>query len=84
MGKYIFTIILGILILAIAVIGKLLYCGLKNIKIDEFEGPLDLLLHLIKKSNINIHDISIDEITKKYLEYIKRQNENYVVYYISV
>jgi len=46
-----------------------------SIKIDEFEGPLDLLLHLIKKSNINIHDISIDEITKKYLEYINKMEE---------
>ena len=46
-----------------------------NIKIDEFEGPLDLLLHLIKKSNINIYDISIDEITKNYLEYINKMEE---------
>lgn len=41
-----------------------------TIKIDEFEGPLDLLLHLIKKSNIDIYDISIEEITKQYLDYI--------------
>lgn len=41
-----------------------------SIKINEFEGPLDLLLHLIKESNINIQDISIDEITKQYLDYI--------------
>ena len=33
------------------------------VKIDEFSGPLDLLLHLIKKSNINIYYISIEEIT---------------------
>lgn len=46
-----------------------------NIKIDEFEGPLDLLLHLIKKSNINIYDISIDEITKNYLDYINKMEE---------
>lgn len=46
-----------------------------NIKIDEFEGPLDLLLHLIKKSNINIYDISIDEITKSYLDYINKMEE---------
>lgn len=43
-----------------------------EITIDEFEGPLDLLLHLIKKSNINIYDISIDEITKQYLNYIEK------------
>lgn len=41
-----------------------------NVKINEFEGPLDLLLHLIKKSNISIYDISITEITKQYLDYI--------------
>ena len=39
-----------------------------NIKINEFEGPLDLLLHLIKQSNIDIYDISITEITKDYLD----------------
>jgi len=46
-----------------------------SIKIDEFEGPLDLLLHLIKKSNINIYDISIEEITKDYLDYINKMEE---------
>lgn len=40
------------------------------ITIDKFEGPLDLLLHLIKKSNINITEINILEITKQYLDYI--------------
>ena len=43
-----------------------------NIKIDSFEGPLDLLLHLIKQSNIDIYDISIDDITKQYLDYINK------------
>lgn len=46
-----------------------------SVKIDSFEGPLDLLLHLIKKSNIDIYDISIDEITKSYLEYINKMEE---------
>ena len=32
------------------------------IKINEFEGPLDLLLHLVKESNIDIYDININEI----------------------
>ncbi len=41
-----------------------------KINIPEFDGPLDLLLHLIKKDNINITDISIDSITKQYLDYI--------------
>lgn len=38
--------------------------------IDAFEGPLDLLLHLIKKSSIAINDINIVDITKQYLDYI--------------
>jgi len=41
-----------------------------SVKIDEFEGPLDLLLHLVKISDIDIFDISIEEITKQYLKYI--------------
>ncbi len=41
-----------------------------KVMIDAFEGPLDLLLHLIKKSNINIVDINIVDITKQYLNYI--------------
>lgn len=40
------------------------------IKANEFEGPLDLLLHLIKKDNISIFDISIKDITEQYLDYI--------------
>ncbi len=46
-----------------------------SIKIDEFEGPLDLLLHLIKEDNIDIYDISIDKITKDYLDYINKMEE---------
>lgn len=41
-----------------------------KIEITDFEGPLDLLLHLVKKSEMNIVDISIEEITKQYLDYI--------------
>jgi len=37
------------------------------IKLDQFEGPLDLLLHLIKEAKINIQDIFISEITEQYL-----------------
>ena len=44
------------------------YC----IKINDFEGPLDLLLHLVKESNIDIYDININEITRQYLEYIHK------------
>ena len=46
-----------------------------TIRIDEFEGPLDLLLHLIKKSNIDIYDISLEEITNQYLDYINNMKE---------
>lgn len=46
-----------------------------SVKIDEFEGPLDLLLHLVNISNIDIYDISIDEITKQYLDYINKMEE---------
>lgn len=46
-----------------------------EINIEGFEGPLDLLLHLIKQSNISINEISIDEITKQYLNYINRMQE---------
>ena len=42
------------------------------IKIDDFEGPLDLLLHLVKESNIDIYDINIYDITNQYLEYIHK------------
>ena len=45
------------------------------IKTDEFEGPLDLLLHLVRASNINIYDINIYEITSQYLEYIHKWEE---------
>ena len=45
------------------------------ISIDNFEGPLDLLLHLVKESNIDIFDIKIEEITDKYLDYIRRGEE---------
>lgn len=41
-----------------------------RVHLDEFEGPLDLLLHLIKKNEINIYDIPIAVITKQYLDYI--------------
>lgn len=43
--------------------------------IDNFEGPLDLLLHLIKEDNIDIYDIKIEEITKQYLDYIQAMKE---------
>ena len=41
------------------------------VKLEVFEGPLDLLLHLIEREKINIYDIPIFEITNQYLEYIE-------------
>lgn len=43
------------------------------IRLSNFEGPLDLLLHLVKDGNTNIFDINIVEITDKYLNYIKNE-----------
>ena len=40
------------------------------VKLEVFEGPLDLLLHLIEKNKVNIYDIPIAEITDQYMEYI--------------
>lgn len=42
------------------------------VSLNEFEGPLDLLLHLIKQSNIDIMDIDLEVITKQYLDYIEK------------
>ena len=46
-----------------------------NFIINDFEGPLDLLLHLIKTSKMNIYDIKIEEITKQYVDFINKQKE---------
>jgi segregation and condensation protein A len=43
----------------------------RSFKLDDFEGPLDLLLYLIKKNEVNIYDIPIAQITEQYLEYIR-------------
>jgi len=42
-----------------------------NVRLEVFEGPLDLLLHLIKKDEIDIYDIPIAVITQQYLEYLE-------------
>ena len=41
-----------------------------SVKLNVFEGPLDLLLHLIDKNKIDIYDIPIVEITDQYMEYL--------------
>lgn len=43
-----------------------------EVKLEAFEGPLDLLLHLIEKNKVDIYDIPIVEITEQYLDYIRQ------------
>ncbi len=45
------------------------------IKIDNFEGPLDLLCHLIDKNKMNIYDIHLSKITDQYIDYLKEQEK---------
>ena len=52
-----------------------------EVKLQVFEGPLDLLLHLLEKNKVNIYDIPIVEITRQYIAYIQemeRQDLNVV------
>lgn len=46
-----------------------------QIKVENFEGPLDLLCHLIDKNKMDIYDINLDAITDQYLEYINKLKE---------
>lgn len=46
-----------------------------NFIINDFEGPLDLLLHLIKTNKMDIYDISITKITEEYLDFINKMEE---------
>jgi len=46
-----------------------------NFRLKEFEGPLDLLLFLIKKNEINIYDIPIAQITEQYMQYLAYSTE---------
>ena len=45
-------------------------------KLQVFEGPLDLLLHLLEKNKVSIYDIPIVEITNQYMEYIRQMQQN--------
>lgn len=45
------------------------------IKVENFEGPLDLLCHLIDKNKMNINDIKISDITDQYLDYLKQMEK---------
>ena len=46
-----------------------------GVRLDQFEGPLDLLLNLIRRQKINITDIPIASITEQYLDYLRRAEE---------
>jgi segregation and condensation protein A len=46
-----------------------------KVKLEVFEGPLDLLLYLVKQDEIDIYDISIERITRQYLEYLQAFKE---------
>src|SRR5205814_6914729 len=46
-----------------------------KVKLEIFEGPLDLLLFLVRRDEIDIYDISIERITRQYLEYLQAFNE---------
>ena len=45
--------------------------GTRSYKLNDFEGPLDLLLYLIRKNEVNIYDIPIASITEQYLDYLR-------------
>ena len=46
-----------------------------SIKLDNFQGPLDLLCTLIEKNKMNIYDINLNEITDQYISYINKMEE---------
>ncbi len=46
-----------------------------NFSINDFEGPLDLLLHLIRSSKMDIYDINIESITRQYLDFINNNKD---------
>jgi segregation and condensation protein A len=46
-----------------------------KVRLEVFEGPLDLLLYLIKRDEVDIHEISIERITRQYLEYLQAFKE---------
>ena len=46
-----------------------------SIKIDNFEGPLDLLCYLIDKNKMNIYDVNLSDITEQYIEFLNAMEE---------
>ena len=53
-------------------------------KLDNFEGPLDLLLHLIEKNKVSIYDIPIVLITEQYLEYVNQMDHEDIPYLLAM
>ena len=45
-----------------------------QVRLRKFEGPLDLLFHLIEKNDIDIYDIPISEITDQYMDYLEKMS----------
>lgn len=50
--------------------------GELTLKLDIYQGPLDLLLHLIKKNEVGVHDIPVSIITAQYLDYLEKMMDN--------
>ena len=46
-----------------------------SIKIENFEGPLDLICHLIDMNQMDIYEVNVNEITDQYIDYIKQMEE---------
>ena len=46
-----------------------------KLKLENFEGPLDLLCHLIDKNKMDIYDINLSEITDQYIDYINKMEK---------
>ena len=46
--------------------------GVYRVRLEQFEGPLDLLLHAIERSKLDIHQIRVSQITGEYLEYMRQ------------
>ena len=44
-----------------------------SLRLDNFEGPLDLLCYLIDKEKVDIYEVSIDDITNQYIAYLQEQ-----------
>ena len=59
----------------LTVVGRAEREGFLVVEIDRFQGPLDLLLHLIRTNEVNIYDIPIAMITEQYLKYIELMQE---------